>query len=28
VTYRIIGEPQLIKNQFILERPSSWNQQI
>lgn len=23
VTYRIIGEPQLIKNQFILERPSS-----
>jgi phage baseplate assembly protein W len=23
VTYRIIGEPQIITNQFILERPSS-----
>jgi hypothetical protein len=29
VTYRIIGEPKIIQNQFILERPSdSWNQQI
>ena len=23
VTYRIIGEPKIITNQFILERPSS-----